>query len=96
MKNKSTLTINFTKNELKIFTKIYASNWCSVPAEFKESDYQGKNIDMKLEQFIEDIRKLKMRKETLHDLLLEFYHQGDANNTTHFINTICELFDYPL
>ena len=54
MKNKSTLTINFTKNELK------------------------------------------MRKETLHDLLLEFYHQGDANDTTHFINTICELFDYPL
>ena len=88
--------IEFTKNELKTFTKIYASNWNNVDPHFKERDYQGKGIDGKIEQFISDIRALKMRKETLNNLLLEFYHQGDANDTSHFVETICELFDYPV
>ena len=84
----------FDKNELKIFTKIYASNWCSVPNQFKEKDYQGKNIEQKIQQFICDIKQLEMQKETLNELLLQFYHQGDANDTEHFIDTIYELFKY--
>ena len=84
----------FDENELKIFTKIYASNWCSVPKQFKEKDYQGKNIEQKIQQFICDIKQLEMQKETLNELLLQFYHQGDANDTEHFIDTIYELFKY--
>ena len=84
----------FDENELKIFTKIYASNWCSVPNQFKEKDYQGKNIEQKIQQFICDIKQLEMQKETLNELLLQFYHQGDANDTEHFIDTIYELFKY--
>ena len=76
----------FDENELKIFTKIYASNWCK--------DYQGKNIEQKIQQFICDIKQLEMQKETLNELLLQFYHQGDANDTEHFIDTIYELFKY--
>jgi len=84
----------FDENELKIFTKIYASNWCSVQNQFKEKDYQGKNIEQKIQQFICDIKQLEMQKETLNELLLQFYHQGDANDTEHFIDTIYELFKY--
>lgn len=87
--------IVFSIAELKIFTKIYASNWHHVPKQFKEQNYQGLGIDDKIHQFVRDIRQLQIKRETLCDLLLQFYHQGDADDTEHFINTICELFDFP-
>tara|TARA_Y100000996_G_C22318301_1_gene559206 strand:+ start:427 stop:714 length:288 start_codon:yes stop_codon:yes gene_type:complete len=88
-------TYQFTKNDLKNFTKIYASNWHHVPRWFNPDNYQGKGIDAKIEQFLLDKDAINIKRETIHDLLLEHYHQNDENDTNHFVNVICELLDYP-
>ena len=88
-------TYKFTKDDLKNFSKIYSSNWQNVPRCFNPVNYQGKGIDGKIEQFLADKDAINIKKETIHDLLLEHYHQGDANDTDHFVDTICELLDYP-
>ena len=93
--DQSNKTYQFTKNDLKNLTKIYASNWHHVPRCFNPDNYQGKGIDGKIEQFLLDKDAINIKKETIHDLLLEHYHQSDANDTEHFVNTICELLDYP-
>lgn len=49
--------VNFTKDELKIFTRIYTSNWSSVPKKYEQQNYYNKNLDSKIEQFISDNRK---------------------------------------
>ena len=49
-----TNNISFTKDELKIFTQIYSSNWGAVPRRYKSKDYCSKRIDEKIEQFIAD------------------------------------------
>tara|TARA_B100001939_G_C16944115_1_gene619475 strand:- start:64 stop:348 length:285 start_codon:yes stop_codon:yes gene_type:complete len=88
-------TYNFTKDDLKNFSKIYSSNWQNVPRCYNPMNYQGKGIDAKIEQFLLDKQAINLKKETIHELLLEHYHQGDANDTDHFVDTICELLDYP-
>lgn len=95
MNQKTQKSYLFTKDDLKNFTKIYASNWHHVPRCFNPDNYQGKGIDGKLEQFLSDKEAINIKKETVRDLLLEHYHQGDDTDTDHFVDTICELLDYP-
>ena len=88
-------TYHFTVDDLKNFTKIYAGNWQYVPRCFIPENYQGKGIDAKIQQFLADKDAINIKKETIKDLLLEHYHQGDDSDTDHFVDTICELLDYP-
>ena len=101
--------IEFTKKELKTFTKIYASNWNHVPRIFNPNDYQGKGIDGKIEQFISDLKNQNIKKQKIEDILWNFHHtaqetfdhnhqnQKDFINvdTKSFIDSICELLEYP-
>ena len=102
--------IEFTKNELKTFTKIYASNWNHVPRIFKPNDYQGKGIDGKIEQFISDLKNQNIVKQKIKEILWDFHcttqDAVDHNfrnkedfrnvNTESFVYSICELLEYPL
>ena len=102
--------IEFTKNELKTFTKIYASNWNHVPRIFNPNDYQGKGIDGKIEQFISDLKNQNIKKQKIEDILWNFHnaaqetfehnHRNQENymnvDTRNFVDSICELLEYPL
>ena len=102
--------IEFTKNELKTFTKIYASNWNHVSRIFNPNDYQGKGIDAKIEQFLYDLKNQNIKKEKIKDILWDFHHTAQDTiehnirnkndhmdvDTRNFVDSICELLEYPL
>jgi len=88
--------ITFSVRHLKNFTKIYASNWDSVPRCFKPHNYQGKGIEGKIEQFVSDLLDQELKRQTLIDLLWEHHHQGEDADTEGIVDSICELLEYPL
>ena len=69
--------IEFTKNELKTFTKIYASNWNHVPRIFNPNDYQGKGIGSQLLgkalREVADVKKLPVVLSTQDPRNVIFY-----------------------
>tara|TARA_R100000773_G_scaffold23599_2_gene20810 strand:- start:182 stop:592 length:411 start_codon:yes stop_codon:yes gene_type:complete len=78
----------WSTDQVKIFTRIYSSNFCKIPRCFKWQNYEGKNLDAKIEQFISDVRKVEKKRDELREIVNHLYCQaytdarlGDRDST---------------
>lgn len=91
--NRHNYDYQWSTKDVKTFVAIYSSNWNAVPNNFKYDNYQGKKIDEKITQYIDDIRLIALKKESLREFLLEYYHSDNADYTDDLIDTIYELVE---